>query len=285
MAEFIAYRNGKFLPESQISLSCMDRGFLYGDGVFETMRSTQAGVLAFYDHYERFKDGADRLRIPMPLRPIDLRSAIRDLLMQNNLIDATIRCTLTRGLTDSFGFGFSQSARPTLVLAARPARKLPDDIYRKGVAVELQTADWIHDGIKSTSSQSYVMAKQLALDKGSYDTLLVRSDDIVMEGTSSNVFIIQKGTVRTPPLSDGILPGITRKRVIELLNDRMSIPFAETAFTKSELLSADEVFLTNTNVDVLPVTRIAGQKISDVIGEITSKIQMHFRQTLVEIAQ
>lgn len=284
---FLAYCNGKFVPESEASISCMDRGFLYGDGVFDTLRSIDGSIVSFYDHYERLREAADRLHIPITLRAMDLRTVLRDLLVQNQLSDAVIRLTLTRGLTDSFGFGYTAGAKPTLVITVRPSRKLPPDLYQKGVSVEVQSLQpGGMDGVKSTSAQTYVLAKQAALDKGSYETLLITAGQLVLEGTSSNVFMIRNGGIQTPPAEKGVLPGITRKRVIELLVDRLQWPFSEEFFTLNDLTEADEVFLTNTNVEILPVARISGKTIGNGgMGPMTQQLLAYFRQTLHEILQ
>lgn len=283
----LAFCNGKFVPETEASISCMDRGFLYGDGIFDTLRSVDGSIISFYDHYERLREGADRLHIPISLRAMDLRMILRDLLVQNHLTDAVIRLTLTRGLTDSFGFGYTLGSKPTLVITVRPSRKLPPDLYQKGVSVEVQSLyPGGMDGVKSTSAQSYVLAKQAALDKGSYETLFVTADQLVLEGTSSNVFMIRNGGIQTPPTEKGVLPGITRKRIIELLVDRLQWPFSEEFFTLNDLVNADEVFLTNTNVEILPVTRISGNAIGEGgMGSLTRQLLAYFRQTLPEVLQ
>ncbi|NUM81291.1 aminotransferase class IV [bacterium] len=285
----IAFYNGNYSPEKNIAVSCTDRGFLYGDGLFETLRCVNRSVVSYYDHFDRFRDGCQRARIPLPYSAVEIREMITELLQRNALTDATVRITITRGTTDQFGFGFSASAEPSFLIMIRPNKKLPAELYQNGVSIDFSHFPIMPESgvaLKSTSAQYYALMKQAALDQQCYEMILCDHFDKILEGTSSNVFIVSAGTVATPPLSKGVLEGITRKRVMDIIQNKLQLSFAENSFSKKELLAADEIFLTNTNVEVLPVTRAGVKAISNgKIGPITQKILNTFRQTLIEILE
>ncbi len=285
MKHYLAYYNGSFVSEADVALSPLDRGFLYGDGLFETLRSVKRSIISYRDHYERLAAGCARIRINLPLTLAEMRHAIADLLIKNSLENAAIRITVSRGPASQFGYGFSEASRPVVLILVRPSKVIPDDLYQKGVGAEFMT---LHHAspLKSLSALPYVLAKQAALDRQCYEMILHDEAGIVLEGTSSNIFMVHDSEVLTPSLDLSILPGITRKRVLQLLEERLNHPVRETIIPREDLMKASEVFLTNTNVQVLPVTR-AGQATigSGRVGPVTLEIINTFRQTLPEILE
>ena len=287
----IAWIHGKYVPEDEIALSPNDRGFLYGDGAFETMRAVQSRIIAFHAHIRRLTAACERLRIPLSPSPEDFRAIIRELLNRNALQDAYIRISISRGPVEQFGFGYSKNLKPTYLIAVRPAPVIPENIYQKGVSVGFQISSLFgtHTGntaIKSMSAVEYVLAKQSALENKRYDMLLMDSIERVYEGTSSNVFIVRQGTLYTPPVLSGILPGITRARIITLAEKILRLPIKEILFSKQDVLTSDEAFLTNTNIDVLPVTFADEKSIGNgTPGKITQSLLQAYRQTLIEILE
>lgn len=285
MPRYIAFHNGKFIDESDLRISPLDRGFLYGDGLFETLRAVERSIVSFSDHFERLTDGCNKTKITFPFTMAEIRHAIGELLVRNELRDATIRLAISRGVSDQFGFGFGRLT-PTVVMLIRPVKKIPDDLYSKGVSVTFMNHPSVVTRYKTTSAQVYALAKQAALDNGSYETILTGEQDVLLEGTSSNVFLLYNGTAYTPGLDLGILPGVTRKRVIHLFHTKLDLPIEETSLGRKALHGAEEVFLTNTNVQILPVTKVDGTVIGQGrIGPITEKLIRIFRQTLVEILE
>ena len=288
---YIAYYNGKFLNESDIAISPNDRGFLYGDGVFDTMRSVNRSVISYRAHYDRLEESCRRTGIKLTLDPVALRHVLADLFIKNELSDAYIRVSISRGAGDQFGFGYSKDMKPTIVIAVRPGRVIPEHLYESGVKVDFECLPVFSSSVqgsklKSLSAQSFVQAKQTALNKNCYEMLLMDSFENVYEGSSSNVFIVKNGTMFTPPVSSGILPGTTRARVIQICTQKMTVQVTEKLISKNEMFQADEIFLTNTNIQILPVTQAGQIKISNgTIGIITRKILSTFRQTLIEILE
>jgi len=285
----IVFINGQYLPEASATISPLDRGFLYGDGLFETLRSVGGLIVSYQDHMERLKQGCVVTGISLPFTPVKIREFVRELLMRNDLLDAGIRIMLTRGVSETFGFGHPKNVKPTFIVHVRPYSKLAPELYENGVSVNLKTCAGHNSRtstLKSISALEFVLTKQEALDADCYEMILTDQFDNVLEGTSSNIFMVKDRVVRTPPLSDHILGGITRKRVLEILEKKMRSAAVETKLTRSDLLSADEVFITNTHVEILPVTKIEEKIIGNgKIGSRTSDILKTFRQTLTEILE
>lgn len=288
---YIAYYNGKFLNESDIAISPNDRGFLYGDGVFDTMRSVNRSVISYCAHYDRLEESCRRTGIKLTLDPPALRHVLADLFLKNELSDAYIRVSITRGTADQFGFGYSNTMKPTILVAVRPIKDIPDHLYENGVTIDFEYAPMFNSlekksKLKSLSAQTYVLAKQKALTKNCYEMIFMDSLGNVYEGSSSNVFIVNNGTIFTPPVSSGILPGTTRARVLQICTQKMTVQVTEKMISKNEIFQADEIFLTNTNIQILPVTQAGQIKISNgKIGIITRQILSTFRQTLIEILE
>jgi branched-chain amino acid aminotransferase len=286
----IAYYNGEYRSEDAIAISPNDRGLLYGDGVFDTLRAAKQSIVSFHEHFERLKDNCQRVSIPLNYSPAEIRHILGELLNRNAISDAYIRITITRGIGEQFGFGFSKNIKPNFLTVVRPRKDIPEALYQKGVRIAFQQTNLFNRsegrGIKSLSAQKYVLPKQEALNNNCYEMILTDFFDTVYEGTSSNIFIVKNNTVVTAPVTAGVLPGITRERVIYLLNNRLSIPIAQKTFSKNEVLEADEVFLTNTNIEILPVTQ-ADEKLigTGKIGNVTQHILDSFRQTLIEILE
>ncbi|MBL7995417.1 aminotransferase class IV [bacterium] len=287
----IAYYNGKYIPESELTISPNDRGFLYGDGVFETMRTVGRRIISYKAHYDRLYDGCRRSDIKLSTSLSDLRTIIDDLLIKNKLSDAYVRVTVTRGSGDQFGFGYSKDIKPSLLAVVRQSKIIPDSLYEKGVKIDFQFSSMFNSHektgkTKSLSAQPYVIAKQKALDKQCYDMIFMDAFETVYEGTASNIFIIKNGMLLTPPLEAGILAGTTRARVIEIASQKLNIPVTQTTFSKSDVLQANEIFLTNTNIQVLPVTQAEKAIISSgKVGGLTQNILQTFRQSLIEILE
>ena len=288
---YVAYYNGKFIGESDIVISPNDRGFLYGDGVFDTMRSVGRSVISYQAHYDRLEESCRRTNIKLIPDNASLRRILADLLIKNELNDAYIRISVSRGTGDQFGFGYSTNMKPTTLIAVRPCKEIPDKLYENGIKIDFEYSPLFNSleqrsKIKSLSAQPYVHAKQKALDKNCYEMLFMDSIENVYEGSSSNVFHIKNGIVYTPPVSSGILPGTTRARVIQICTQKMKVQVTEKLISKNEMIQADEVFLTNTNIQVLPVTQAGKTVISNgKIGNLTHQILSTFRQTLIEILE
>lgn len=230
--------DGRFRRESQALLPAVDPGFLYGRGLFETLRGYDGVPFRLEDHLQRMRRSARRLRIPFPRVP-DLGPVIRELCRRNGTPDAAIRLTL--------------SALGHLLVQSRPRRRLPDAWYERGA--RLRIAPWRKDpraplaGHKTLSYFENVLAHEEALRRGYADTLLIDRHGRILEGCTTNIFLVLRGRLVTPPLALNILPGVTRRVVMELA------PAREHPVRLEDLGRAQEVFLTSSLIEVLPVGR------------------------------
>ncbi len=278
------YLNTRFVSKEEAKISVFDHGFLYGDGVFETLRAYGGKVLLLSEHIARLEQSAARLHIPMPVKRSRLSAIVAESLELNKLTDAYLRITVSRGHGE-IGLDPALCKNPTLVVIAMPFEPYPESFYTDGVSVAVvQTRRNLPEAlpphVKSLNYLNNILAKMEATALGAYDAVLLNHQGEVTEGTTSNVFVALGGRLLTPAHDCGILAGITRNLVLQLARE-LEIPTEETRLTAADLPIADECFLTNTTVEVLPVTQVDGQKIGDGrAGEITRRLHASFRDSL-----
>jgi branched-chain amino acid aminotransferase len=278
------YLNNRFVSKEEAKISVFDHGFLYGDGVFETLRAYHGKFLMLSEHIARLEQSAARLHIAMPVKRSRLSAIVAESLELNKLTDAYLRITVSRGQGE-IGLDPALCKTPTLVVIAKPFEPYPESFYTDGVAVAVvQTRRNLPEAlpphVKSLNYLNNILAKMEATALGAYDAVLLNHHGEVTEGTTSNVFVALGGRLLTPAHDCGILVGITRNLVLQLARE-LEIPTEETQLTAADLPIADECFLTNTTVEVLPVTQVDGQKIGDGRpGEITRRLHASFRDSL-----
>jgi branched-subunit amino acid aminotransferase/4-amino-4-deoxychorismate lyase len=248
--------DGRFLPEEKALIPATDRAFLHGRGLFETLRTYRGIPFRIDDHIARLKASAARFRIPF--RAADFDAVIRELCRRNRLHDAAVRLTL--------------SAEGRRLITVRPRKPLPAAWYRKGSKVTV--VPWRRDpravlaGHKVTSYLENVLVHELAVEGGFADALYQGLKGELLEGSVSNIFLVVNGKLVTPRLS-GILPGVTRSVVLGLAKVK------ERTLSLKELRKADEAFLTNALIEVLPIGRPGpvGRKIAEGYRELTRKLR------------
>jgi branched-chain amino acid aminotransferase len=278
------YLNTRFVSKEEAKISVFDHGFLYGDGVFETLRAYGGKVLLLSEHIARLEQSAARLHIPMPVKRSRLSAIVAESLELNKLTDAYLRITVSRGHGE-IGLDPALCKNPTLVVIAMPFEPYPESFYTDGVSVAVvQTRRNLPEAlpphVKSLNYLNNILAKMEATALGAYDAVLLNHQGEVTEGTTSNVFVALGGRLLTPAHDCGILAGITRNLVLQLARE-LEIPTEETRLTAADLPIADECFLTNTTVEVLPVTQVDGQRIGNGRpGEITRRLHDSFRDSL-----
>jgi branched-chain amino acid aminotransferase len=272
------FLNDKLVDIDKASISVADSGFLYGAGLFETMRSHKGVVFALKDHLDRLFASAEVLSINNPYDREYITNAITGLLSANELTDARLRLTLTNGpMTES-----EEQRKSTLLITAAELRSYPPEYYKKGVMVVLcpfkQNPIDPSSGRKTTSYFSRMIALNLAHQKRAAEAIWFTSDNRLAEGCISNVFLVKNSELFTPPINTPVLPGVARKTVCRLAQQN-SIKLTEKDLTIDDLLGADEIFMTNVIMQVMPVTKVEKHTVGDgLVGPVSKKLHTLFDQ-------
>ena len=278
------YLNDKFVPQEEAVVSVFDHGFLYGDGVYETLRAYRGRVFQLAEHLARLERSASRIQLTLPVSRGRLTDLVRESLLRNQLQEAYLRITVSRGAGE-IGLDPALCKAPTLVIIAKPFQLYPESLYADGVSVLIAKTkrnlpEALPPQVKSLNFLNNILAKMEAKAAGAHEALMLNHRGELTEGTTSNLFVVQGGRVRTPAVECGILNGITRGLVLQLASE-LGIPSEEARLTVDDLLRADECFLTNTTQEVLPVTRVNGTMIGNGRpGEITRRLHVSFRACL-----
>ena len=260
----VVWLNGDLVPAEKARVSVFDRGILLGDGVYETLRVRNGKPFRWPPHRERLRHSLEEARIVLSFPLSALDEGIARCLQANDLREARLRMTITRGEGNP-GFDMMEGAAPSVIIAASAWRPLPEEKYREGVQAIIprirQTGqDTLNPALKSISRIHLVLARLEAVQRGAHEALLLGSGGEVREGTASNVFLAKGGRLRTPSLESGVLEGITREAILELAR-AAGIPCREDRVEQADLESADEIFFTNTSWGALPVTRLDGKPV------------------------
>ena len=277
----VVYLNGKYVRKDRARVSFLDHGLLYGDGVFETIRSYDGRVFGLTEHYNRLRESAGNIFLKIPLKLNDLIIIINSLLRKNKLNNAYIRITVTRGEGEP-GLSAGKCGKPTVIVYAKRINTLPGVIYKRGVdLVTVKTKKKSGRSIKSCNFLDNIRAAREVETREAYEGIMFTTEGWVSEGTVSNIFFVKNGSLITPPLSAGALGGITRKAVIGIAG-KAGIKVEEKKVRKPWIYTADECFITNTMVELLPVRRIDGKRIGRGVPGTTTKILMKGFGGLVE---
>ncbi len=277
--------NKKFIDIDDAKISIFDRGFLYGDGLFETMRSYAGVVFKLDEHLDRLFLGLKALKIREPCLKKYLSDVIYESLAINNLKSANIRLAVTRGEGTS-GIDHREEFVPNVVIVSKELREYPDWMYSKGISakvVGIQQNEYSPvSKMKSMNFLNYILARIGAKDEGFDEAILMNTNNYLAEAATSNIFLVKRKTVITPSLDSGVLPGITRGVIIKIAK-RMQIDIKEKAVLYIELMDADEVFLTNSLVEVLPVTKVDSKKVGKGIpGEIAKLLHISYKKEVIK---
>lgn len=255
------FLNGQFVPEEQAVVSVFDRGFLYGDGLFETLRVMNGVPLDWAGHWQRLTTGAETLKLKVPFASDFLRTQARELSRLNQLPEAILRLTLSRGVGQR-GYSPRGADKPTLVMSLHPAPELgPQTPQWKLHTASLRVpAGDAFSGCKSANKLLHVLARAEAEAAGADDALLLNPRGEVAEATSANLFWIEDGVLHTPRLSSGALPGIVRAWVMDWAAD-CKCPCLETCATAERLTKAGGSFLTLSSLGIIEVIELDGQAV------------------------
>ncbi len=276
--------NGKFFDSDKAKISVFDRGFMYGDGVFETMRS-YAGIIFKLDaHLDRLLRSLEILKIRHDYSKNYLKNALYKSLQLNKLASAYIKLTITRGV-GRFGISYEDSFVPNLVIVAKEFEGYPDWMFGRGISAKViaHTNDQSTlSKIKTLNYLPYILARFDAQGKGFDEAILINTKGHITEGATSNIFLVKRNSIVTPSLDSGILPGVTRSVIIDMAK-RLKISVKERPISHQELLNADEVFLTNSLAEVLPVTRVDSKMVGDGrVGDLTKLLHISYQKRVIK---
>ncbi|TDM15834.1 D-amino-acid transaminase [Macrococcus bovicus] len=270
----LIYYNGEYINDN-IAISPDDRGYQFGDGIYEVVRVYEGRLFTAEAHFERLLRSASEIQIELASTVDDYIAICERLIAENRVQDGLIYVQVTRGIAKRNHI-FPESTEPVTLIysydSARPVQGMEEGVK----VITLEDIRWLRCDIKSLNLLGNVLAKQQAHIADAVEAVQVR-DGIVTEGASSNVFIIKDGTLYTHPANHLILNGITRK-VIKRCAEELNIPFVEQAFTPDALYDADEVIISSTSLEVTPVTQIDDQVMA--IGPLTRKLQQAFKEKI-----
>jgi len=276
------YINGELFDKADAKISVYDHGLLYGDGVFEGMRSYGGKVFRLSDHLDRLWKSAKAICLEIPMTQEAIAAAVNETLAVNNIKDGYIRLVVTRG-AGTLGLDPNKTSDPQVIVITDFIELYPDELYENGL--EIITASTIRNHpaalssrVKSLNYLNNILAKIEGLQAGCIEALMLNHKGEVAECTGDNIFLVTKGELLTPPIHAGILEGITRQAVIELA-EQQGIEVHEIGLTRHDVFVADEVFLTGSAAEVVPVVKIDNRTIgTGKPGPITRDLQDRFRK-------
>lgn len=274
--------NGQLVDKEDAKISVYDHGLLYGDGVFEGMRSYSGKVFRLDEHLDRLYASAKAIWLTIPVDPETLAAHIKATLQANQIENGYIRLIVTRG-AGTLGLDPNRTSNPQVIIIADHISLYPEEFYEQGM--EIVTASTIRNHpaalnprIKSLNYLNNILAKIEGLKAGCVEALMLNHKGEVAECTGDNVFIVKLGCLLTPPIDAGILEGVTRNAVIALAAEAQ-IPFREQAMTRHDIYVADECFLTGSAAEVIPVVKLDSRQIGEgTPGPITRQLIDAFRK-------
>ncbi len=276
------YLDGRLVDKNEAYVSVFDHGLLYGDGVFEGIRTYDGLVFRLKEHIDRLYKSADAIELKMPMTKIEMIEAVIKTLKVNKLKNAYIRLVVTRGVGD-LGLDPRKCRKPTIFIITDKIALYPKEYYQKGLEIVTATTkrnlvQALDPRIKSLNYLNNILAKIDAIKSGTEEAIMLTYDDHVAECTGDNIFVVKDCELATPPVDIGALEGITRDAVINLAK-RTDIPFYEKLLKMENVYAADEVFLTGTAAEIIPVVKIDRRKIGEGRpGEVTLGLMEEFKK-------
>jgi D-alanine transaminase len=250
----LVYLNGEFLPPERAMVSAFDRGFVFGDGVYEVIPVFGRRLFRLPHHLARLGRSLTAVRLPNPLSAQQWEVVLTRLIDNIPADDQSVYLQITRGPAPR-DHAFPTDVEPTVFAYAQPSKTAPPEVLAQGIsAVTVADIRWLRCDIKATALLANAMLRQQAADRGAVEALLIR-DGMVTEGAASNIFVVRGGTLYTAPNGPFILPGITRDLVLELAHTH-KIPAREESLPESALFDADEIWITSSMREILPVARL-----------------------------
>jgi branched-chain amino acid aminotransferase len=276
--------NGRISGERDAVISVFDHGFLYGEGIYETLRTYHGRPFLYDRHMRRLRNSARMIRLEVPFADADLASQIRDTMAAANLdgAEAYIRVLVTRGVGE-LTYDPQATPTPSVVIIVKPQVDPPAEVYENGVRVVIVDVvrnhpQTVNPMIKSNNLLNSALAAQEAIRKGGFEGVMRNYRGELSECTTANLFIVKNGAALTPPLESGLLPGITREFLFEIGKD-VAVDVREQVLRDEDLYGADEAFLTSTTREAVPIVKVDDRTIgSGRPGPVTRKLLDGFRR-------
>ncbi len=276
------YIDGELYDKDDAKISVFDHGLLYGDGVFEGIRSYSGTVFKMDEHLDRLWESAEAILLKIPISKQQMAKDIRDTLAVNGIVDGYVRLVVTRG-AGTLGLDPNGCDHPLVIIIADSIELYPPELYKKGLKIVTAARTRNHPTaldprVKSLNYLNNVLAKVEGMESGCIEALMLNHKGEVAECTGDNIFLIRNGAISTPPDDAGILKGITREVVIGLARDA-GIEVAEIPLAMDDVYAADECFLTGTAAEVIPVVEVDQRPIGDgKPGPITGDLMQRFHK-------
>ena len=276
------YIDGKFFPTSKANVSVYDQGFLYGDGVFEGIRIYNNNIFMLNEHIKRLYDSAKAIRLKIPLSKAELKNAVKQTHKVNGLKNGYIRLIITRGIGD-LGIDTRTCPKPSVVIIVDKITLYPEKFYKNGMEIitastQRTSVSALNPQIKSMNYLNNILAKIEAENAGVNEALMLNTSGNVVECSGDNIFIYRNDTLITPPTFIGALNGVTRGIVMKLA-EQEGLKVEELIFSRHEVYTSDECFLTGTAAEIIPVIKLDGREIGEgKPGKITTRLINKFKK-------
>jgi branched-chain amino acid aminotransferase len=277
----VIYLNNRLIPEKQAKISVFDRGFLYGDGIYETLRVYKGVVFKIDEHIERLFRSASMIDLKISKTHSAIRQAVYKTIQKNKHNDAYVRISISRG-PGPIGLDPQLCKKPTFVIVSQKLKGYPKQFYKNGVKVAIVNTrrnykNALNPQIKSLNFLNNIIAKIESKSRGAYEAIMLNYRGYVAEGTITNIFFFKKNTLHTPALSVGILNGITRRIILDCAKG-LKILVKEGSYISKDIYTAKEVFISNTTMEIMPVTKVDNVEIGKGVGKITRMLHTAYKK-------
>ena len=255
------YLNGQFMPIEEAKISVLDRGFIFGDGVYEVIPVYSRKAFRMESHLQRLQHSLDGIRLSNPHSEGEWAAIINELIKHNTALDQYLYLHITRGVAKRDHAFPNPPVKPTVFMMSSPLLTPPAELLRSGVgAVSAADNRWLRCDIKAIALLPNVLLRQMAVEAGCAETILIREDEFMTEGAASNIFVVKNGKLLAPPKGNLMLPGITYDVVLEIAAAN-NIPVEVRRIAATEVFDADELLLTSSTKEVLAITTLDGKPV------------------------
>ena len=272
------YLNGQFMPIEEASIPVLDRGFIFGDGVYEVIPVYSHVAFRLAEHLKRLQFSLDGICLTNPHSDREWTELITDLIKRNTAEDQYLYLHITRGVAKRDHAFPNPAVQPTVFMMSNPLLTPPAALLASGVgAISAPDNRWLRCDIKAISLLPNVLLRQMSIDAGCVETILIRDDSFLTEGAASNIFIVKNGVLLAPPKDNLMLPGVTYDVLLEIAAAN-SIPFEVRKIAKDEIFNADELLLTSSTKEVLAVTTLDNKPVGNgKPGVMFAKLHKHYQ--------